>query len=626
MIHCVIGKYMNPPKLPVTFISRPDLLEEMANKICSTSLNLDCYMTTLTVTGAGGFGKTTLVTALCYHPTIQSQFTNGFVLVELGPQASDPSVKLSQLYHLLTGKYLKPGDANYAEQEINQLIANYYQNLLVIIDDVWHVEDAEPIVKAFSHCKIVLTTRMNDIEEFIPTNERVTVGPMEPNEAVRLLTSGVIDFNKISDEDMKLLDNLAQEVHLWPLILALIRGQLFHNLKHFNLSHHEAIETVQAKLHNNGLTAFDKNNIESVNRSRKFAVKICIEITLKLLSQREAENFRSLVLATGVGNSLPTKALHYLWNVSEKEAKDKVDNLWAYGIVRFTNNIIPPYNKMQHCVEVHAVISQYIFENLDGEQVFRLSPYGGLGTAQILKHGLELLFQQAYGVRDVSSLTPIEYLKYTQSKIECDLLPYYYKKIDMRRIYEVHFIKKKIQQMQGILMSSVNIISVVSLFNEQVSPIISECDKLSNQIYMLSRELKQTVERYLNEQNYDRLIEAIENNCYNSSIGLLAQKVVNIIKNFISYCEPQHFNVIIKYCEYLQKITPDYNMVSHKLMPYIKLHIELHHKIRDALQRGSPQIEATYHYCTAGKYEEEFDLVHTNFLIKLQGVASSLVH
>jgi len=46
-------------------------------------------------------------------------------------------VKLSQLYHLLTGKYLNTGDTNYAEQEIDQLITNHYQNLLVIIDDVW---------------------------------------------------------------------------------------------------------------------------------------------------------------------------------------------------------------------------------------------------------------------------------------------------------------------------------------------------------------------------------------------------------------------------------------------------------------------------------------------------------
>ena len=104
------------------------------------------------------------------------QIYRWFIFVELGPQHSDPSVKLSQLlYHLLTGKYLNTGDTNYAEQEIDQLITNHYQNLLVIIDDVWHIEDAEPIVRAFSHCKTVLTTRMNDVEQYIPTNERIAL-------------------------------------------------------------------------------------------------------------------------------------------------------------------------------------------------------------------------------------------------------------------------------------------------------------------------------------------------------------------------------------------------------------------------------------------------------------------
>jgi len=101
---------------------------------------------------------------------IKEQFKDGVVFIELGPQATDPSMKLSQLYHLLAGEYLKQGDINQAEHEIKQL-SNLCHNLLVIIDDVWHVEDAEPIVKAFSHCKIVLTTRMNDIEQYIPTKQ-----------------------------------------------------------------------------------------------------------------------------------------------------------------------------------------------------------------------------------------------------------------------------------------------------------------------------------------------------------------------------------------------------------------------------------------------------------------------
>jgi len=624
-------KYIKPPRLPINLVDRPKILKEMVDKICNANLNIDCYSTTLTITGAGGFGKTTIVTALCHHPTIKQQFTNGFVFVHLGPQSSDPIEKLCQLYHLLTGQDLKAGDTNHAEQEIQQLIETHYQNILVIIDDVWHVEDADPIVRAFGCCKTVLTTRMNDIEQYISTAEKINIGPMETDEAITLLTNGVTDSSTLLHEDINLLEELAQEAHLWPLLLSLIRGHLFHNVKKLKKSHRDAIHSIQMKLHEKGLTAFDKNNFgnkEKNKENRKFATKICIEITLDLLSQTQSNNFKSLILSTGVGNSLPRQVLHYLWNVSEMEAEGKVSTLWGYGLVTFVDTIIPPNNKLQPCVEVHAVISQFIIENIDSDQVFRLSPYGGLATANVLKHGLEVSFQQSYGICDITILysKPAEYLKYTKSKVECDLLPYYLKKIDMRRIYELHYITSQINAIQDILQSSVSTQSVSEQFKEQTTPLKVECVKLLRHVHKLSRELKQVIQRHLMDGNYTTLTQAVENKCLNSPIGTLAQTTVAAIQGVISHCEPQQLSIITRYCEYLQRITPDYDIVRHKIVPYINLHIELHQKITSALQKGSPHVELTFQYCTAGKYEEEFDLIHTCYISRQQGIASSLVN
>ena len=190
-------------------------MNEIATKLLQATTDPNKYETTLTITGAGGFGKTTTVTSLCHYPAVKERFTDGFVVIELGPQATDPSIKLSQLYHLLTGESLKHCDIIHAEQEIKQLTSDYYCNLLVIIDDVWHIEDAEPLVKVFSNCTTILTTRMDDIEQYIPSKLSVIVGPMTNAEAISLLTSGVIDSSQISQEDVSLLDELAQDVHLW---------------------------------------------------------------------------------------------------------------------------------------------------------------------------------------------------------------------------------------------------------------------------------------------------------------------------------------------------------------------------------------------------------------------------
>ena len=110
------------------------------------------------------------------------------------------------------------------QQKIKQLTSEYYHNLLVIIDDLWNIGDAKPLVKAFSNCKTILTSRMNNIEQYIPSKQSVIIGEMTQHEAICLLTSGVIDYSQLSQEDVSLLDELAQDVHLWPLLLSLVRG------------------------------------------------------------------------------------------------------------------------------------------------------------------------------------------------------------------------------------------------------------------------------------------------------------------------------------------------------------------------------------------------------------------
>ena len=99
-------RYQNPPPLPSIHVSRENLLDEIATKLLQASIEPNKYQTTITITGPGGFGKTNIVTSLCYHPLVKKQFTDGFLFIELGAQASDPSVKLCRLYHLLTGERL----------------------------------------------------------------------------------------------------------------------------------------------------------------------------------------------------------------------------------------------------------------------------------------------------------------------------------------------------------------------------------------------------------------------------------------------------------------------------------------------------------------------------------------
>ena len=602
------------------------LLDEIATKLLQATNDPNKYGTTLTITGAGGFGKTTTAISLCHHHIVKEQFTDGFVFIELGPQATDPSIKLSQLYHLLTGEYLKQCDISHAEQEINQLTSHYYRNLLVIIDDVWHVEDAEPLVKAFSNCKTILTTRMNDVEQYIPSKQSVIIGPMMEDEAISLLTSGVIDSSQLLQEDVSLLNEISQDVHLWPLLLSLIRGQLSHNLKQYHLSYHKAIQNVQAKLHHKGLTAFDKNNIETMKKGRKLAVKACIEITLELLTKSMSDRIKTLILYIGIGTSLQTAVLNKLWNISKQEAENTVDVLWAYGLVQFTDITISPNNIKQHCVEVHAVISQYIIECMNSNEIFTLSPFGSrLNTAQSVNIGLTLTFQQSYGVHDPSSLTAMDYLKYKLSQIENVWLPYEVKKINMHTVTEPHEIILSLQGIKDALMTSPYTINLLSLLGEDINSLITNCKGTLKDAYKLCRKLNQSVQRNLYENNYDKLIQSVEEFIKNYPLGDVAQKAVTIVKKIIPYCDGKLLHCMMMGCEYLQMMTPDYHNITILLLPTIKLCIKLHKQITSSLLNGSHDIELTYHYIRSGKYNEEEELVLTNRLIKLQEVAPNTV-
>ena len=618
-MHYLIGfKYVHPPPLPSNHVDRQILLNEIATKLLQATINPNKCEATLTLTGAGGFGKTTIVQSLCYHPLVKECFTDGFVFIELGPQATDPSIKMRAIYNLLTDK---PSDINVVEQMIKQLTSDYYHNLLVIIDDVWHVEDAEPLVKAFSNCKTILTTRMNDIEQYIPSIKSVTVGPMTQVEAVSLLTTGLIDTTYLSQENLSLLNNLVQDVHLWPLLLSLIKGQLSHNLKQYHWSYHKAIQNVQAKLHDKGLTALDKNIIERKNKGRKLAVKACIDITLELLTKLLSDKFKSLILYTGIGASLQIAVLNDLWNVSKQEAEDIVNTLWGYNLVKYTDIIIPIISNTQHCVEVHAVISQYIIESMDSNEFTSLSPFSeDLKTATSVKNGLIAIFKQSYGIHYPVSLTAMDHLKYKQNEIEHVWLPYYLRMINMRTVTEPHAVIIRLQEIRKALMTSPYIVNLLAWSGEEIDSLVSDCRRILRDAYKLCRKLNQGVDKSMHEQSYDKLIQTVKEFCESYPLPNVAQKAVAIVKSITPYCDSELLDYVMMKYEHLQMMTPEYYQITLLVLPFIKLYVKLHKEITKSLLVGFSNIEQTYYYMS-GKFDEERQSVIAKYLIKTKEVA-----
>ena len=549
---------------------------------------------------------------MCHHKDVQEQFTDGFVFIELGPQATDPGRILCQLYHLLTDKDLKQGDVNVVAKKVKQITKEFFCNLLVIIDDVWHVEDAEPLVTAFCNCKTVLTTRMNNITNYIPAKETIIAGPMECDEAVDLLTCGLVE-NKWTSSEISLLSKLAQDIYLWPLLLSLVRGQLSHNLKLHKLPKQKAIHNVSAKLQSKGLTAFDRNNLEKSNRNRKYAVKACIEVTLELLPKQSSDKIKTLIIFNGIGTSLPTPVLHNLWKVPDQDANDAVEMLWSYGLVTFTDVTIPPCNTIQTSVEVHAVISQYVIDNLESEQVVALSPFGQLGTFQAVNQGLLASFRKSYGLSNVTNV--ITYLKYTLSEIEHVKLPHCFKMINSNAIFDPHdviILLKQIQEVVGIFPN------VLSLFVEQFAAIKAECVEAIKKSHILTRVLNQKIQKCLFEKNFESLLLSLQEYHTNYPMWSIAVNSVELVKNIIPMCEGEVLSFVTEKCEMLQIKRSEYSAITLMEYPRIKVFIEQYKQAESALRTGSPSAELVYQNITSGKM---FQPIYTKYFNKLKEVA-----
>ena len=362
-----------PPTLPTHYIERPKLLKEITEKVLSTDINNTIHITVV-ITGMAGFGKSTLAKALCHQQLIRKHFRNGFLVVELRPKPRNKCLMLCEIYHMLTGnRWTNPtasvqGSINEDEmivclsKELNRLCKGN-PHLLVIIDDVWEMEDAVDYAEIFSGCKIVLTTRRKDIASSIDCKHKVLIDSMELFEANQLLTFKIEELQTISSEIVDQLNELAMNLHNWPLLLNLVRGQLYKCCKSMPNSPLSVIKNVKKKLFDNGLTAFDPKK-----SNRRNAANASIKASLDLLREENANRLNRLIASSYFSSKVPRRMLLYAWQLSNEQVTEVCDELWSVGLISHT---MLPFDTAG--IEIHLVITQYVFDNITSGSFFQAS-------------------------------------------------------------------------------------------------------------------------------------------------------------------------------------------------------------------------------------------------------------
>lgn len=177
----------------------------------------------LALIGLSGSGKSTLASRYASRYNSVEEYPGGVLWVDLGFQFRDPLLCkpiLDQWASWAYGGSLPVLQANvqvdFDSEVVAQLLTGHGP-MLVVLDNLWHVAAAEPLLRACPpEAHVLVTTSRADVLEEFP---RLSVGMFQPSEARALLTQA------LPDVPQSLLDELALALGYHPHALSVaIKG------------------------------------------------------------------------------------------------------------------------------------------------------------------------------------------------------------------------------------------------------------------------------------------------------------------------------------------------------------------------------------------------------------------
>ncbi len=207
------------PTLPPHYLSRTEDLKKIKELMLADftkSAAITSAKQINSLQGMGGMGKSVLSTALAQSREARDAFHDGIFWVTVGLENPDLIGGLK-----LVGREFGDDPANYssqkeAEASLSKVLSN--KTCLIILDDVWKVQDAVPFVNALGKmCKLLITTRNNNVVTSLGAQEH-KIKTFSELEALKLLANWY-------DKDVNLLPSeakgVARECGYLPLALSM---------------------------------------------------------------------------------------------------------------------------------------------------------------------------------------------------------------------------------------------------------------------------------------------------------------------------------------------------------------------------------------------------------------------
>jgi WD40 repeat protein len=360
-----------PPELrvPSWAVGRPDELAQVTGALAGGRL----AGITTGLSGAGGFGKTTLAKMACADPKIRKIFGDQVHLVTLGRDLRSPAAIAAKVNDLI--KVITQGDASFTDPQAAGaqlgLLLNHGPRVLLVLDDVWEREQLYPFTHGGRRCARLVTTRVLGLLDGQGT--MVRVDQMTPPQARELLTAGLPPLPE------PMIKGLLDVTGRWPLLLRLVNKIL---ADHGGFTSSEDLPTHAAalldQLRARGPAAADDLTRDEYQHldvndpeDRAKAVWATIEASTSLLSGEDAERFAELgVFAED--EIIPFALAARLWQATagldDLRSSQTCSRLARLALISHPDDPVKG-------VAVHDVIRDYLRNRLEPQ---RLSVLNGL--------------------------------------------------------------------------------------------------------------------------------------------------------------------------------------------------------------------------------------------------------
>ncbi|TRU19763.1 MAG: trypsin-like serine protease, partial [Microcystis aeruginosa Ma_MB_S_20031200_S102] len=376
-----------PPK-PSYFVERPEVSIELKKLLLSEITEKTGTLVISAIYGLGGIGKSTLAAALAQEKEVQAYFPDGIFWATLGQQPDILSFLHGWIQAL--GDYnFKPTGIDAASLHLRTLLAD--KRALLVVDDLWNVEDIEPFRVAVNQSKLLVTTREVPVKGAI----RYDLNVMTESQSLALLTGYL--KHELNLADQKQAKILAKIVGYLPLALELGAAQVKDGV-----SWAELLEDLQAEIaHLEILDRLEAGDTANEEKRKHYSLIACFNLSLKRLNGQRLRQFSWLgVLPDDV--TITEKMAATLWDCPVREARQTLRYLRGKALLLtgVSSELLTSYRV--HDL-LHDLARNLILASPHPETDYQLP---GLGLSMAEAH--QQLLQRYQRQIKISPLTPLE--------------------------------------------------------------------------------------------------------------------------------------------------------------------------------------------------------------------------